>query len=187
MQVYNGAAEAYASLAQHLEELYPGGSDVNFFMGTAASSVDAALYPHLLFHLRAPVSAPELRTQVRNTPARLLVCRQRPDKNLTRRNGVGACTFKAMYQEFISSPVLTSRTGDIRCYIVKFDWLQLSITGASRDARAAAEAPHPEEVHGVSGGSDTQRGAASAAAAQRLGAPPGRRGFRRVRAEFPVP
>lgn len=63
-QVYEGAAAAYASLAQHLEELYPAASDVHFFLGDAPSTVDAVVYPHLLYHLRSPVAAPELRTQV---------------------------------------------------------------------------------------------------------------------------
>lgn len=39
-------------------------SDVKFFFGEHPSSFDAVLYPHLLFHYRSPVAAPELRRQV---------------------------------------------------------------------------------------------------------------------------
>mmetsp|Transcript_15986 Transcript_15986/g.48012 ORF Transcript_15986/g.48012 Transcript_15986/m.48012 type:complete len:322 (-) Transcript_15986:170-1135(-) len=67
-QVYEGAAAAYASLAQHLEELYPAASEVHFFLGDAPSTVDAVVYPHLLYHLRSPVAAPELRTQLQKYP-----------------------------------------------------------------------------------------------------------------------
>jgi hypothetical protein len=67
-QVYGAAGKAYASLATHLEELYPGNAaPVSFFMGPKASTVDAVLYPHLLYQLRSPVAAPELREQV-STP-----------------------------------------------------------------------------------------------------------------------
>jgi Glutathione S-transferase, C-terminal domain len=37
---------------------------VKFFFGDKPSSVDAVLYPHLLYHHRSPVAAPELRNAV---------------------------------------------------------------------------------------------------------------------------
>lgn len=62
--MYEGAAAAYASLAQHLEDLYPAASPVKFFLGDAPTMVDTVVYPHLLYHMRAPVAAPELHSEV---------------------------------------------------------------------------------------------------------------------------
>lgn len=68
-KVYGAAGKAYASLASHLEKLYPGNAaPVSFFMGPKASTVDAVLYPHLLYQLRSPVAAPELREQISRYP-----------------------------------------------------------------------------------------------------------------------
>lgn len=68
-EVYDTAGKAYASLANHLQQLYPGNAaPISFFLGPDASTVDAALYPHLLYHLRSPASAPELRTQLTRYP-----------------------------------------------------------------------------------------------------------------------
>lgn len=68
-QVYGNAGRAYASLANHLQRLYHGNAPtVSFFLGTTASTVDVVLYPHLLYHLRSPVAAPELRAQLAQYP-----------------------------------------------------------------------------------------------------------------------
>jgi metaxin len=65
-QIYEGAKQAYASLAQQMEKHNSG--EVKFFFGDKPSSVDAVLYPHLLYHHRSPVAAPELRSALQQHP-----------------------------------------------------------------------------------------------------------------------
>ena len=97
LQIYDGARQAYASLAKQMEKhnrcavvcfalqhwcmliarilwqhashllAFAGCSSdsVKYFFGDQPSSVDAVLYPHLLYHHRSPVAAPELRKAVR--------------------------------------------------------------------------------------------------------------------------
>ena len=48
------------------ERLRAGGRGGRFFFGERASSLDALLFVHLLYLQSAPVSAPELRSKVRD-------------------------------------------------------------------------------------------------------------------------
>ena len=59
--MYEGAGKVYAALEEHLRSTSGKGG---YFFGDKPSSLDAAIFAHLVFHHGAPVSAPELRQKV---------------------------------------------------------------------------------------------------------------------------
>ncbi|CAL8472174.1 g11716 [Coccomyxa elongata] len=65
-QVYEEAGKVYAALVEHLRSTSGKGS---YFFGSKPSSLDAAIFAHLVFHHGAPVSAPELRRKLSEHPS----------------------------------------------------------------------------------------------------------------------
>ncbi|KAK9824042.1 hypothetical protein WJX72_007256 [[Myrmecia] bisecta] len=66
-KVYHDAGEVYSAVAERLQAVQRQGGG-SFFFGSHASSLDALLYAHLAYQQGAPVSAPELRTQLARHP-----------------------------------------------------------------------------------------------------------------------
>ena len=66
-QVYDNVGAVYKALDERLRSSGSGSSSSRaggFFFGNKPCSLDAVLYAHLLYQQAAPVSAPELRSQV---------------------------------------------------------------------------------------------------------------------------
>lgn len=67
-QVYDGVGAVYKALDERLRSSGSGSNSSSsaggFFFGEKPCSLDAVLYAHLLYQQAAPVSAPELRSQV---------------------------------------------------------------------------------------------------------------------------